>query len=163
MKLVIDSNILVSSLDPKDIFYSECYPIFERLLDFEIEALCPVIVLVETICALRRRTNSEETACGICKDLTLLPSINWLDINIEVAEKACIIGAKTGLKGGDAIGGGYGMVARRHRAILVTGFKVSPGYFEISRRRRQQGGKQKKTNQGKNQACFFTHGQPPDM
>lgn len=103
MKLVIDSNILVSSLDPKDVFHFECYPIFERLLGFEIEAFCPVTVLIETICALRRRINSEEIACGICKDLTHLPSINWLDVSLEVAERACVLGAKTRLKGGDAI------------------------------------------------------------
>ncbi len=49
-------NVIIGRLylDPKDIFHSECYPIFERLLGFEVEALCPVIVLVETICALRR-------------------------------------------------------------------------------------------------------------
>jgi len=103
VRFVIDSNIFVSSLDPKDIFYYECYPIFEKLLGFEVEALCPVIVLVETICVLRRRTNSEEIACGIYKDLVLVPSINWLDINLDVAERACILGARTGLKGGDAI------------------------------------------------------------
>lgn len=26
MKLVVDSNIFISSLDPTDIFHSECYP-----------------------------------------------------------------------------------------------------------------------------------------
>lgn len=40
MRLVVDSNIFISSLDPKDIFHSECYPIFEKILSFEIEALC---------------------------------------------------------------------------------------------------------------------------
>lgn len=39
MKFVIDSNVFISSIDPKDIFHLECYPILERLLDFEIEAV----------------------------------------------------------------------------------------------------------------------------
>ena len=103
MKLVIDSNIFVSSFDPNDMFHSECYPIFERILSFEIGVLCPSLVLVETTCALRRRTNSEEIARRIYRDLALLPSINWLDINLEVAERACMLGARTGLRGGDAI------------------------------------------------------------
>ncbi len=60
MRLVVDSNIFVSSLDPKDIFHSECYPVFERILAFEIEALCPALVLVETTCVIRRRTSSED-------------------------------------------------------------------------------------------------------
>jgi len=103
MKLVIDSSIFVSSFDVKDMFHSECYPILERILGFEMEALCPALVLVETTCAIRRRTNSEEIARKIYKDLALLPSINWLDITLEVAERACMLGVKTGLRGGDAI------------------------------------------------------------
>jgi len=103
MKLVIDSNIFVSSLDSNDIFYNECYPIFKKILSFEIEALCPTLVLVETACALRRRTNSKPVAIAVCKRLSLLASINWLDITLEVSQKACILGAKTGLRGGDAI------------------------------------------------------------
>ena len=57
MSLVIDSNIFISGLDPKDIFHDECYPILEKILNFEIEVLCPVLVLVEVICVIRRRTN----------------------------------------------------------------------------------------------------------
>ena len=103
MRLVIDSNIFISSLDPKDIFHSECYPIFERIIRFEIEALCPVLVLVETTCVIRRRTNNEEAARNIYRSLTSLPSINWLDIALAVAERACLLGARTGLKGGDTL------------------------------------------------------------
>ena len=103
MKLVVDSNIFVSSLDPKDIFHSECYPVFERILAFEIEALCPALVLVETTCVIRRRTSSEDAARLVYKNLSALPSINWFDITLAVAERACVLGAMTGLKGGDAL------------------------------------------------------------
>lgn len=44
MRFVIDSNIFVSGLDPKDVFHTECYPILEKLLNFDIEALCPSLV-----------------------------------------------------------------------------------------------------------------------
>jgi len=103
MRLVIDSNVFISSLDPKDIFHTECYPILEKILTFEIEALCPSLVLVETTCVLRRRTNSEQVAVAIYKNLAQMPAINWLDINLEVAEWASMLGAKTGLRGGDTI------------------------------------------------------------
>lgn len=76
MNLVIDSNIFISSLDPKDAFHSECYPIFEKLLGFEIEALCPVLVLAETVSVLRRRTRSETLAVAAYKNLACLPSVN---------------------------------------------------------------------------------------
>lgn len=103
MRLVIDSNIFVSSLDPKDIFHAECYPILEKILTLEIEALCPSLVLVEVTCVLRRRTNSESLAVAVYKNLSQMPAINWLDITLEVAERASMLGAMTGLKGGDSI------------------------------------------------------------
>ncbi len=74
MKLVIDSNIFVSGLDPKDKFHNQCAPIIERLINFEIEALCPTLVLVETTCAIRRRTNSESLALLVYRTLLSLPS-----------------------------------------------------------------------------------------
>ena len=103
MRIVIDSNIFISSLDPKDAFHSECYPVFEKILNSEIEALCPAIVLIETTCVIRRRTNSESTAIAIYQSLKQIPAISWLDINSEATERACVLGSKTGLRGGDAI------------------------------------------------------------
>ena len=117
MKLVIDSNIFVASLDPRDIFHAECLPVFEKILNLEFEALCPTIVLVETACVIRRRTGSEDIASKIYKNLALLPSINWLDVTLEVAERACMLGVKTGLKGGDAI---VIQVAEQHGIPLLT-------------------------------------------
>ncbi|MBL7074335.1 type II toxin-antitoxin system VapC family toxin [candidate division KSB1 bacterium] len=120
MKFVIDSNVLISSLDPKDIFHPECYPIFERILNLEIEALCPALVLVETTCVLRRRTNDEMLAVAIYRNLARLPSINWFGITLEVAERASMLGAKTGLRGGDAI---VLQVAEQYGIPLLTNDK----------------------------------------
>lgn len=117
MKFVIDSNVFISSIDPKDIFHLECYPILERLLNFEIEAVCPVLVLVETVCSIRRRTNNEALAISVLRSLVKLPSITWLDITLDVAELASIIGSKTGLRGGDAI---VLQVAEKFEIPLVT-------------------------------------------
>ncbi len=124
MRLVVDSNIFISSLDPKDVFHSECYPIFEKIVKFEIEALCPVLVLVETVCVIRRRTNSENTARSVYKSLSSLPSINWFDVTLAVAERACLLGAKTGLKGGDAI---VLQVAEEYGIPLLTKDKEMKG------------------------------------
>jgi predicted nucleic acid-binding protein len=132
MKLVVDSNIFVSSLDPKDKFHNECYPIFEKILTFEIEALSPSIVLVEVTCVLRRRTGSENIANEIYKNLSQMPGINWLDINLDVAQRASILCAKTGLKGGDAI---ILQVAEEYGVPLLTKGKEikqkSPRYILV--------------------------------
>lgn len=103
MRLVIDSNIFVSSLEPKDIFHNQCLPIFKKILKNKIEAVCPLIILAETICILRRRTDDEILSMDVYKALSRLPSIEWLSLSIDMVEKACILGCKNSLKGADAI------------------------------------------------------------
>jgi hypothetical protein len=39
MKLVVDSNIFIGGLDPKDALHQECLPVVERIVTGEIEAL----------------------------------------------------------------------------------------------------------------------------
>jgi predicted nucleic acid-binding protein len=102
MKLVVDSNIFVSALDPKDIFHAECYPILKHILSHEIEVISPNLVLVETACVLRRRSGNKQFAHRLYEDLAFLESINWLDITFDVAQQACIMGIATGLKAVDA-------------------------------------------------------------
>ncbi|MGC8783845.1 MAG: type II toxin-antitoxin system VapC family toxin [Armatimonadota bacterium] len=103
MRLVIDSNIFVSALDPNDVFHSDCYPVIERLLSREVEAVCPLLVLVEVTCVLRRRTGSEPLARSVLRSLLQWPSIEWLDITREAAEHAAALGARTGVRAGDAL------------------------------------------------------------
>ncbi|MFZ5447375.1 MAG: type II toxin-antitoxin system VapC family toxin [Thermodesulfobacteriota bacterium] len=132
MKLVIDSNIFVSSLDPSDIFHEECWPIFQKLLKYELEALCPTLVLIETICVIRRRTNNIALSIKIYQNLIKIPSINWLDITIDVAVRACMLGSLTGLKGGDTV---VLQVAEQYGIPLLTKDKEiktkSPGEILI--------------------------------
>jgi len=103
VQVVVDSNILISALDPQDQFHAECFPLFSRLLEQEIRALCPAFVLVETTCVLRRRTKNPQFAWEAYQDLLRLASITWMPLPLETAVRACQLGIETGLKGGDAI------------------------------------------------------------
>ena len=103
MQVVIDSNIFISALDPHDQFSQECLPVFNRILEQQIYALCPAYVLVETACVLRRRTSSPKFARDVYRNLLRLAAITWLPFTLELAERACELGIQTGLKGGDAI------------------------------------------------------------
>ncbi|KJR42207.1 PilT protein [Candidatus Magnetoovum chiemensis] len=98
----MDSNILISGLDPKDLFYNQCLPLFEKLLKRKIKATCPALVLAETICTIRRRTN-EKVAHRTYQRLLKVSSIQWVDITTETIKQACDIGITTALKGSDAI------------------------------------------------------------
>jgi predicted nucleic acid-binding protein len=103
MKFVIDSNVFVGGLDPKDIFHGECQHIIDRLLYLDIEALCPTIVLVETVCVIRRRTNDKRVATAVLQNLIKIPSLTWLELSVDAAASACKMGVETGLRGGDSI------------------------------------------------------------
>ncbi len=103
MKLVFDSNVFVSALDPNDMFHSECRPLFEKLLRFEVESVSPIWVLVEAASVLRRRVQSDVIVRHVWMNLARLPSIHWLEITSDAAERACEIVARTGLRAGDAI------------------------------------------------------------
>jgi len=116
MKLVVDSNIFVGGLDPRDTLHQQCLPVVERIVTGEIEAICPALVLVETTCAIRRRT-TVDLAFNVKEALARLPSILWLDINSDVAERACVLGIQTGVRGADAL---VLQVAEQHGVPLVT-------------------------------------------
>ena len=103
MQVVVDTNIFVSAFDPRDPFHSECYRFLEKLRCFEFQAICPLVVLIETVCVSRRRTGDALVAQEIFQELALAASIHWLETTFQSAEKACRLGVKTGLKGGDAM------------------------------------------------------------
>lgn len=117
MKVVLDSNILVAALDSQDLFHAPCRPVFERVVKGEIEAVCPTLVLVETICVLARRTKDEPLVGQILRNLVQLPSINWLHLTLDGAERASALGLRSGLRGGDAV---VLQVAEQHGVPLVT-------------------------------------------
>lgn len=117
MRLVIDSNIFVSALDPNDVFHADCYPVIQKLLSHEIEAVCPLLVLVEVVCVIRRRTGSEPLAKSVLRSLLQWSSIEWLEIACEAAENAAVLGAQTGVRAGDAV---ILRAAEQHGIPLLT-------------------------------------------
>lgn len=117
MRVVIDSNVFISALDPRDQFYPECQPIFNLLLEEDLQALCPLLVLIETTCVIRRRTGRPKFAREVYRNLLRLTSITWLPLSLEIADRACELGIQTGLKGGDAI---VLQVADDYRLPLMT-------------------------------------------
>ena len=103
MRFVVDSNVWVSALDTKDLFHAECRPVLSKIIHAEIEAICPVIVFAETVCAVRRRTGREDLAAEALRDLSLLAAVTWLDVSLDMAKRACVLGIETGLKGVDSL------------------------------------------------------------
>jgi predicted nucleic acid-binding protein len=135
MKVVVDSCIFVSALNPKDIFHAECFPIFEKIIKSEISVKCPFIVLTETCCILNRRTQDENLAHESIEVLTSIPSIEWIDLTSDTAKKSCELGIKSKLKGNDSI---ILQTANEFEISLITKdgeikscFRPKRNYFEI--------------------------------
>ncbi|MCA9412830.1 MAG: PIN domain-containing protein [Candidatus Omnitrophica bacterium] len=103
MRVVLDSNILVSMFDPKDRHHPVCEPLLEKIVLREIEVVCPVLVLAETVCAIQRRTGDSEFSTFILQNLTQLRAISWNDCTVASVRAACRLGIETGLKGADSI------------------------------------------------------------
>jgi predicted nucleic acid-binding protein len=116
VRLVVDSSILIGGLDAKDRWWVACAPIVDRLARGDLSGYLPAHVLAETVCALRRR-GGEELARVALAELTDSPTLTWLDVTFDVAEDACDIGIRTGLRGADAM---IVQVADRLRLPLLT-------------------------------------------
>jgi len=103
MKVVFDTNVLVSAFDKEDLFHSECRSPFETVLAGGLDVVAPILVLIETVCALRRRTDDLEASQEALDSLKQSKDFTWIFLDNERVDRVCRFGIQTGLKGADAI------------------------------------------------------------
>jgi|SRR3989338_1907715 len=117
MLLTLDSSVVVASLVEGEKCHLQCKALMEKLANFEFVAIMPYSVFVEVVAAIRRRTDSEELAERVGKDLKSMDSIFFLEILQFRAEEAADLAMKTGLRGMDAI---VAQIAKESNSILIT-------------------------------------------
>ncbi len=74
-----------------------------RVLLGEHQAIQPVIVLVEVVAAMRRRTGSADVARRIAEELRSFPLLQFVELDTLRADRALEVALATGLRGMDAI------------------------------------------------------------
>jgi predicted nucleic acid-binding protein len=102
-RLTVDSSIIVSSLLENEPRHKEALKIWNSVLSGKNAAIIPYSVFVEVVAAVRRRTGSEELAREVAKQLLEIKSIFFVGLDGKSAQDAAEIGAKTGVRGMDAI------------------------------------------------------------
>ncbi|MBI2372838.1 MAG: type II toxin-antitoxin system VapC family toxin [Deltaproteobacteria bacterium] len=102
-RFVLDTNVLVAAVDPKDTHHADCTPLFRSLLAHEIEALCPSLVLVEFACVLGRRTDDKLIAGKAVGGLLRMPALTFTEVNLDVARASAALGLDCALRGADAV------------------------------------------------------------
>ena len=101
--LTVDSSVIVATLLQDEKRHQEAVEIWEKILAGKKYAVMPYSVKVEVVAAVRRRTGSEALALEIKQELSSLENVAFVNLDEDSTEKACILAAKTGLRGMDAI------------------------------------------------------------
>ena len=102
-KVTIDSSIVIASLLKNESRHKEALSIWQKVLTGKQIAIMPYSVLIEVVAAIKRRTGSEELAMEIKDELMSIDSLSFVVLDIEAAEDAADIAARTGVRGMDAV------------------------------------------------------------
>lgn len=102
-RLTVDSSVIVSSLLENEPRHKEALKIWNAVLSGKNVAIIPYSVFVEVVAAVRRRTGSEELAREVANQLMEMEAVFFVGLDDKSAQDAAEIGAKTGVRGMDAI------------------------------------------------------------
>jgi predicted nucleic acid-binding protein len=114
IRVTIDANIFVSSLDKPDPEYAAANELLDAIMDKQIDMRSPWILPIEVVCSCSRKSikYADRWSATFTKFNNTLYSVNY-----DLAEQAKKIGNVYRLKGMDAI---YAAVSLTTDSILVT-------------------------------------------
>lgn len=117
-QLAIDASVLVSSALVQDASHPESLRFVRHLHEKRIGVIAPGVLLIESACAIARRTGSESLARE-ATTVILMHRLLKLDTpeSTERLAETIDVGIRTGLRGADAI---YAATAERHEVPLVS-------------------------------------------
>lgn len=116
-KVTIDSSVVIASLLKTESRHKEALSIWQKVLSGKQIAVMPYTVLVEVVAAIRRRTGSQELAKEIKDELLNMDTLSFVVLDIESAEHAADIAARTAVRGMDAV---VIQVAEEYETELIT-------------------------------------------
>lgn len=113
----MDSSVIIAALRKQEPLHKECKTLLQQVKDGKHIALESVIVPVEVIAAIRRRTNSERLARQVRENLLQLNSLFLFELTESRMNLAARIAERGSLKGMDAI---IAQIAAERGSVLVT-------------------------------------------
>ena len=115
--LTLDANVWVSVWDLSDRFHAESLRFLREVTRRRLPVTCPAIVLVESGCAIARRTGDAGKAERAIEQMRLSPLLTVIAMDDRLLAIAMSLGMRHKLRGADAI---YAATAERHDAALIT-------------------------------------------
>lgn len=116
-KLTIDSSVIIASLLENEPRHHEAFQIWESVLSGKNMAVMPYSVFVEVVAAIRRRTDSEELAYEVKKELLNIENVSFVVLDQKAADEAAELAIQTGVRGMDAL---VIQAAREFETELIT-------------------------------------------
>jgi predicted nucleic acid-binding protein len=102
-RLTVDSSVIVSSLLENEPRHKEARKTWNAVLSGKNVAIIPYSVFVEVVAAVRRRTESEELAREVERQLLEIEAVFFVGLDDRSAQEAAEIAARTGVRGMDAL------------------------------------------------------------
>lgn len=117
MKLIVDSSVFVAAFREGEPYSKEAFRVLEDLQKGAHTVYLPVIVPIEVVAAIRRRTHNTELAQKVGEILLTLPDVIFVDLTTFRMAKYLGLANEAGLAGMDSIIVG---VAQEFDIPLVT-------------------------------------------
>lgn len=115
--LVLDANLWVAAFDPADTFHSESVALFRAAAEHGLPLAGPSFVVLESVCALARRTGNAETARAAGEKMTRHPALHLEPLVGSLLKEAERLGVELRLRAADAI---YAATAARLGSPLLS-------------------------------------------
>jgi predicted nucleic acid-binding protein len=115
--LAIDANLWVAAFDPADRFHEDSVALFRAAAQRGLRLAGPAFVLLESVCALRRRLGDPETARAVGVKIAEYPALHLEPLTGDLLAEAQRLGIDRGLRGADAL---YAATAARLRCPLLS-------------------------------------------
>lgn len=117
MLLTLGSSLIVAALRRQETQHQQCLALLGTVVSGLHRAVEPLIVLVDVVDAISRRSGSGRLASRIERDLLTLPNVQFVELDRIRATGAAEAARLTGLHGMDAI---VVATAREFGSTLVT-------------------------------------------
>jgi predicted nucleic acid-binding protein len=115
--VTVDASVFVSAFTPSEPAHSASHAFLRRLTEQGRPIFLPTLAIVEIAAAIGRGQDRPELGVAFASEITRLPQVTLIGLDLSLAQEAADIAAHHRLRGSDAV---YAAVARRFGAILVT-------------------------------------------
>lgn len=115
--LTIDANVFISAIVRQEVHHADSLALLQKLSDGPASAVCPTLVIVETVAGIARPTGNEDLARQGRILIEEFPGIRLQAPGLHLIRHAAEIAASHRLRGADAV---YLAVAQIHRTTLIT-------------------------------------------